>query len=67
MEFRVWHNDCTMPIMQMALIILGTLPESSSLALLGAGLIAAGFLLRKLLPRTNPMLESSSKAGAQTE
>jgi len=53
--------------MQMALIIFGTLPESHSLALLGAGLIAAAFLLRKVLPRANPLLESSSKDGLQAK
>jgi hypothetical protein len=53
--------------MQTALVIFGTLPESDSLALLGVGLIAAAFLLRRVLPRANPVLESSTKAGLQAK
>jgi hypothetical protein len=52
---------------RIALYILGTLPESGKLALLGLSLIITALLLRKIMVRDQPALNSSVKAGGQAK
>ena len=64
-----WFGNLTAPIgsVRIALSILGTLPESGKLALLGLSLIVAALFLRKLLVRFEPSLDASAKASGQSK
>ena len=51
----------------IALMFISTIPEPGRLALFGFSLIVGALVLRKILTRFQPVLDSSRKADAQAK